>query len=85
MVTEGVSEHMTPFMDTTGFSRQLSETRELTVFPHELAILKDVLLLTPHGLFRLKKSNCTTMQPEYRLKQMARLIKLDKPSDFSNQ
>ena len=85
MVTESVSEHMTPFMDTTGFSRQLSETRELTVFPHELAILKDVLLLTPHGLFRLKKSNCTTMQPEYRLKQMARLIKLDKPSDFSNQ
>lgn len=85
MVTESMSENMTPFMDTTGFSRQLSETRELTVFPHELAILKDVLLLTPYGLFRLKKSSCTTIQPEYRLRQIARLLGLDNPSDFSNQ
>ena len=42
-------------MELSGYSLQLSEMRTQTVFPHELATLKDVLLLSPHGFFCLKK------------------------------
>lgn len=41
--------------DTTGYSRQISETRDWTVQPHELAILQDVLLLTPYGFCQAGK------------------------------
>lgn len=50
-----VSEHEDDFGDTTGYSKQLSEIRELVVQPHELSTLDDVLLLTPYGFCRGKK------------------------------
>ena len=50
-----VSEHEDDFGDTTGYSKQLSEIRDLVVQPHELATLKDNLLLTPYGFCRAKK------------------------------
>lgn len=39
----------------TGFSMQISETQDWIVAPHELSTLKDALLLTPDGFFRIKK------------------------------
>ena len=50
-----VSEHMDEESDTTGYSRQISETRDWTVQPHELATLRDALLLTPYGFFQATK------------------------------
>lgn len=50
-----VSKHEDDFGDTTGYSKQLSEIRDLVVQPHELATLKDNLLLTPYGFCRVKK------------------------------
>lgn len=49
------SEHLDECMDTTGYSRQASEIRDLIVQPHELATLQDVLLLTPFGFYRAEK------------------------------
>lgn len=54
-IQRSVSEHEDEFGDTTGYSKQLGETRELVVQPHELATLDDVLLLTPYGFYRAKK------------------------------
>ena len=42
--------------DTVGYSIQMSEVRDWIVCPHELATLKDVLLLTPYGFLRVQKS-----------------------------
>lgn len=39
----------------TGYSMQISETQDWIVAPHELSTLKDVLLLTPDGFFRIRK------------------------------
>ena len=50
-----VSEHLDEDSDTTGYTRQLSEIRDLIVQPHELATLDDVLLLTLYGFSRVKK------------------------------
>lgn len=49
------SEHSDDCMDITGYSKQVSEIRDLIVQPHELATLKDVLLLTPFGFYRAEK------------------------------
>lgn len=49
------NEHMDLDYDTTGYSRQSSEIRELVVQPHKLSTLDDVLLLTPYGFYRAKK------------------------------
>lgn len=54
-VQRSVSENLDDLMDNTGYSRQISETREAMVFPHELSTLEDVLLLTPYGFCRVKK------------------------------
>lgn len=54
-VQRSVSENLDDFMDNTGYSRQISETREAMVFPHELSTLGDVLLLTPYGFCRVEK------------------------------
>ena len=40
---------------TIGYSVQISEVRDWTVCPHELATLSDVCLLTPHGFLRVQK------------------------------
>lgn len=50
-----ISEHMDEDLDTTGYSRQVSESREWIVQPHELSTLNDVLLLTPYGFCRVEK------------------------------
>ena len=52
---KSVSEQTSKFGDITGYSRQVSENRELRVQPHELSTLEDVLLLTPYGFFRVDK------------------------------
>lgn len=54
-IQRSVSEHEDEFGDTTGYSKQFSESRDWTVQPHELAALNDVLLLTPYGFCRTKK------------------------------
>lgn len=41
--------------DTIGYNIQMSEVRDWMVCPHELATLKNVLLLTPYGFLRLQK------------------------------
>ena len=50
-----VSELMDEDEDTTGYSRQISETRDWIIQPHELATLQDALLLTPYGFYRAVK------------------------------
>lgn len=50
-----MSEHMDECWDISGYSRQISETRDLIIQPHELSTLDDVLLLTPYGFSRVKK------------------------------
>lgn len=54
-IQRSMSEHRDEFLDTTGYSRQISETRDWVVQPHELSTLDDVLLLTPYGFSRIKK------------------------------
>lgn len=54
-VQRSASEHLDEDLDTTGYSRQLSEVRDWVVQPHELAVLDDVLLLTPYGSCRARK------------------------------
>ena len=50
-----MSEQLDRLMKGTGYSMQLSEARDWTVFPHKLSTLEDVLLLSPYGFCRLKK------------------------------
>jgi len=40
----------------TGYSEQVSETREYAIQPHEFATLKDIVLFTPDGHTRVKKA-----------------------------
>lgn len=54
-VQRSASEHLDEDSDTTGYSRQLSEVRDWVVQPHELAVLDDILLLTPYGFCRARK------------------------------
>lgn len=54
-IRQSRSENTDESFDTIGYSKQCSEIRDLTVQPHELSILDDVLLLTPYGFFRTEK------------------------------
>lgn len=54
-VQRSMSEHIDECWDTSGYSRQISEIRDLIVQPHELSTLDDVLLRTPYGFSRVKK------------------------------
>lgn len=50
-----------------GYNVQLNEVQELVVQPHELATLNDILLLSPHDFFRVKKlSPCRESQKPIR-------------------
>lgn len=40
----------------TGFSIQIVESRDWSIYPHELSTLTNVLLLTPDGFFEVKKA-----------------------------
>ena len=50
-----VSEQLDDSMKITGYSVQIGEIRDWTVYPHELSTLKEVLLLTPQGFYRMEK------------------------------
>lgn len=50
-----VSRQLDMSMKDTGYTAQLSEAREWNIFPHELSILEDVLLLSHYGVYRMKK------------------------------
>lgn len=39
----------------TGYTMQISETRDRIIVPHELSTLNEILLLTPDGFFRIEK------------------------------
>lgn len=41
--------------DAVGYNIQMNEVRDWMVCPHELATLKDVLLLSPYGFMRMQK------------------------------
>lgn len=51
----GINEMQDESQEISGYSLQMSETREPIVFPHELSTLKDILLLTPYGFCRIGK------------------------------
>ena len=52
----GVSQQLgASVKNTVGYSIQTSEVRDWMICPHELATLKDILLLTPHGFLRVQK------------------------------
>lgn len=53
--------------NTTGYSKQISEDRDLLVQPHELSTLKDVLLLNPDGFCRPKKFQMDNKEMRHRL------------------
>jgi len=50
-----VGEHFGVNKIASGFSQQVNESRDWTVCPHELSTLEDILLLTPHGFYRVEK------------------------------
>lgn len=50
-----MGENLDDFMETVGYSKQISESREAMIFPHELSMLNDVLLITPYGFCRVEK------------------------------
>ena len=50
-----LSENYDEFGDSVGYGKQLSQTRELMIYPHELATLEDVPLLSPYGFCRAEK------------------------------
>ena len=52
---ESISHQYDDCMDETGYSEQVGNVREPNVFPHELATMKDIILLTPDGYFRVDK------------------------------
>lgn len=64
VLQKSVSEHFDDLMDTTGYSQQLSEARELRVFPHELASITDIILISPFGVQRIEKFRCYDISDE---------------------
>lgn len=54
-IQNAVSAQKDQQLTVTGYSVQLSETRDWIIQPHMLATLKDVLLLTPYGFCRARK------------------------------
>lgn len=57
-----ISEQLNESMNTTGYSRQINEAREWNVFPHELSMLDDIVLLSPYGFYQVDK-----LQPDSKL------------------
>lgn len=49
------SENSDEIGDITSYGEQSTETREPIIYPHELATLDDVLVLSPYGFCRAKK------------------------------
>ncbi len=56
-VTRGIgANYDTPTGEMNGYSRSITESREPAIFPHELATLKDIVLITPDGFCRVEKA-----------------------------
>jgi len=55
VVQESVSQNVTASGHKVGYSSHRSIGREPKVFPHELALLNDIILLSPHGSSLVKK------------------------------
>lgn len=51
-----ISSSHDQFGRVTGYNRNINETREPIIYPHEFEMLKDVILITPHGFFRVNKT-----------------------------
>ncbi|RKJ30142.1 hypothetical protein D7X33_41810, partial [Butyricicoccus sp. 1XD8-22] len=51
----GCAQHLDPDLECSGYNVQLNEIQEWMVQPHKLAALNDLLVLSPHGLFRVEK------------------------------
>ena len=61
---KGISTNYAPYTgEVTGYSYQVTEHREPIIYPHELATLNDIPLVTPNGFCRVEKS------PHYELKE----------------
>lgn len=52
---KSISNHYDDLSDISGYSEQISSIREPIVQSHELATMKDIILLTPDGNFRVDK------------------------------
>lgn len=50
-----IGKQMDRDLKRTGYSMQISETRDQIIAPHELSTLNEVLLLTPDGFFQIEK------------------------------
>lgn len=50
-----VSEQLDVYGDVVGYGRQISETTDRIIHPHELSTLEEILLLTPYGYCKVKK------------------------------
>lgn len=55
-VREAASPTSPVYQQVTGYTKQESVTREYVIQPHEFATLKDIVLFTPNGHTRVKKS-----------------------------
>ena len=51
----GASVNLNQKLRVTGYSVQLHDSEEPFIRPHELAFLKDVILLTPYGVYQVAK------------------------------
>lgn len=51
----GVSVQRSKNGKCKGFSTQISETRDWAIQPHEWATMRDAVIITPHGMFRIDK------------------------------
>lgn len=53
---EGANPAASVYREVSGYSKQISETREYAIQPHEFATLKDIVFFTPNGYTQVKKS-----------------------------
>lgn len=53
-IQQSVSTNYDELGECIGYGKQKSEFRELMIYPHELAILEDILFLTPYGFCRVE-------------------------------
>ena len=58
-LTHGITEQYNRRGELTGYSRQISETRDWLIQPHEWATIKDGVLVSPEGAFRFSKYDRT--------------------------
>lgn len=59
-----LSGQVDKWLDPVGYAWQTGECRDYVVQPHELSTLTDVLMLSPHGFYRLDKLDPINNLPE---------------------